>query len=366
MFKLIKHQNRWIALAMIGLMITGCIPQKVGVDDLTLQTVQNAIDELGRQPAQWQTTLENTITKLGQVGTQTAKEVLADVRSVYNGALGQTESTLFCSADFVGHRIQQRLQAIRHKINPQAPDVMIVPVVCSTNPDDHIQVGATQLVTYYGYDFLEFSRTHTFVVDLQYASGQIIAQNFGYVAIPHNYQLTIDIQATQYSNIDRSQGPQLVLKWGGQNVVSEGAQSALPVILPTPIPTPTPTPIPPPPHNRTLYSTKRVAHWASFSFGGSGDEFVNTGVLMPIGCELQAVLGIHDHQQGAIYPPSESLDDGNHGFKISRQKSDPKDLGAKVHYWYNGDSAIFVRVVYGLLEANGVDCSVSGATQDTP
>lgn len=224
---------------------------QAGVDTQTRDVIQHAIDALNSQPGAWQGTFTNTIDELGRVGTETARNVLAQVQSVYYGALGQSESAAFCGADFVGRRLKQKLQGILHSIDNTAPAPTILPVICSTNPGDHIEPGATRQVTYYGYDFLQFGGQGVFRTDLEYAAtGQVVRQGFGFVAIPHNYELTVDIQAVNFNDVDKNQGPQLVLKWGGQDVAGEGARSALPIIFALAPPTPTPTPTPVPPSNK--------------------------------------------------------------------------------------------------------------------
>lgn len=243
----------WIAIArriqLIVLVLftlaglSGCI----GLDDPTREIVQRVINELNRQPHAWQNTLTNAIDELGRVTTKTAHTVLADLQSVYNGAIGQTESAALCGADFVGHRISQKVQAILHSIDPSKAAPTIVPVVCTTNPGTHIEPGATQSVSYYGYDFLEFSKSGKFSVDLQYASGQVVQRDFGFVAIAHNYELTVDIQMTRqrrmvYRSLDKNKGPQLILRWQGKQVLHEKGQSVLPIIFAAP---PRPTPAPP-------------------------------------------------------------------------------------------------------------------------
>jgi len=173
-----------------------------------------------------------TITQLGQVATQSAKGILADIQSVYNNALGQTGSEAFCTADFIGRRLQQRLQAVAHKFDQSKPDAAIVPVVCITDPNVQIKAKTDRVITYYGYDFQAFERTSSFIADLQYASGAIVKHGFGGVAVKNNYQLTISFQAADYSNVDPAQQPQLVLKWDGKQVEREDNQAAIPVIFP--------------------------------------------------------------------------------------------------------------------------------------
>lgn len=280
MFNLIKAHAWTVILLLVELsattIFTGCVSAEVGLDSATRQVLQNAIDQLGNQPGAWQNTMQNTIDELGRVGTQSAKDALADVQATYNGALGQTEGAVFCGADFVGRRLQQRMRDILHKFDRNAPAPTIVPVICSTNPGDHIDVGATRLVTYYGYDFLEFSSKHTFTAALQYANGQVVKPNFGFVAIPHNYELTIDLQAVDYTNVDRARGPQLVLKWGEQKVGGEGSQSELAVLFPA-IPTPHPTVAP----------TPQIVSCGPFG-GGGGGSLSESFKTPPIGVLVRA------------------------------------------------------------------------------
>jgi hypothetical protein len=219
------------------LLVTAC-PLPIGPDQQTEQLLQNAIDTLNNQPSLWQTTMQSTIDELGKVGTQTAKDVLVSVQSTYNGALGQTESATFCGVDFLAQRLAQRLQSTLHRFFSDQPDALIIPVVCTTNPADRVTPGATQEVVYYGYDFLTFSSQKSFEADLRYASGNLITANFGHVAIPHNYELTVEFASADWSKVNQALGPQLVLTWGTASV----DKSALPVVLPTPTPAPTATP----------------------------------------------------------------------------------------------------------------------------
>lgn len=127
------------------------------------------------------------------------------------------------------------------------------------------------------------------------------------------------------------------------------------------------TPSGPERHTRVLYSTTRVSEWATFFNGKRGDTVVNDGRSMPAGCEIQSVLGLEDHRTVTQPPPVTTLDHDVHGFTVSRVNSgDPRSLAVNVHWWHDGTSAIAVRVLYNIVEDEGVDCSVPGATQDTP
>ena len=205
----------------------------VGVDTQTRQILQGAIDELGKQPDRWQSTLTNSIDELGRVGTQTAKDVLAEVTSVYNNALGQTLNATLCGADFFGLRVQQKLQAILHKIDSNAPAPIISPVVCMINANQ-IEPGKTHLVVYNGFDFSEFNKSNSFTADLVYGTGEVVKPNVGFVTIPHNYQLELSLDSVDWAqlNLDRTRGPKVVLKWGDAAVArKEGRQSELPILM---------------------------------------------------------------------------------------------------------------------------------------
>lgn len=94
----------------------------------------------------------------------------------------------------------------------------------------------------YGFDFQEeFNQPDKpFNAYVQYADGTG-KQAVGFVAIPHNYQLVLDLQSPELKQVIRAmnpnKGPQIVLEWGGRNVgvnpdKQRNNQAALPIILP--------------------------------------------------------------------------------------------------------------------------------------
>lgn len=221
----------FICVLVSGLGMSSCL---FGADDQTRQILQRAIDEIGNQPAKWESTLKNSIDELGRVSTQTAKDVLREVSSVYNNALGQTLSATYCGADFFARRIQQKLQAILHTINSDSPAPTFVPVVCTINPNTQIDPGKTSLVTYTGYDFIEFNKTNKFTADLMYGTGEMVKHNIGFITVQHNYQFELSLDSVDWAqlNLDRTRGPKIVIKWGDEEVArKEGNQSELPIAM---------------------------------------------------------------------------------------------------------------------------------------
>lgn len=131
-------------------------------------------------------------------------------------------------------------------------------------------------------------------------------------------------------------------------------------------PLPPNTPPDPAKHVRRLFATTRVSHWATFFNGGRGDDPVNTGVVMPAGCEVAAVSMVHDHRLELQPGTYTQVNHGSHGASIARKAFGPAELDVEVHWWHDGLSSIGVRPVYDVLEPDGTDCSVPGATQDLP
>ena len=92
MSKLTAKRNSLAVALLVGLLVVAvcgaCV--KVGVEDNTLTVLQNLIDAIGQQPKLWQDTMENTITNLGLVGTDLAKQVLQEVKGRVHSCVGQS------------------------------------------------------------------------------------------------------------------------------------------------------------------------------------------------------------------------------------------------------------------------------------
>jgi hypothetical protein len=121
------------------------------------------------------------------------------------------------------------------------------------------------------------------------------------------------------------------------------------------------------PKQRTLYSTQRISHWASFFDGGRYDDKVNNGVALPAGCNVTNIRGVLMDRTSPASTPLPSIDLVTRGFRISTgQPGNGSALDALVHSWHDGLSSIAVRVAYDIDENPGVDCLVPGALQANP
>ncbi|NET66386.1 MAG: hypothetical protein F6K63_19140 [Moorea sp. SIO1G6] len=227
----IKSKVVAITCIFLGLLVSGNSCTKFGLDDPTLDILDKAIEELRQQPERWEKTMINATQQLEKSGSKLSEQVAKDVRDTYNSILGQTGNEFSCRSDFVAERLQQRLQSIGYRLDSNRfAQPVVSPVICSTNPGNSITID-TQLISYYGFDFLEFKALKPFRAYLQYADGEEVEQ-VGIAAPSTNYQLNLDIQSPRVKEkmqeLDRNRQPQIVIKWGEQTK----EQSILPIILP--------------------------------------------------------------------------------------------------------------------------------------
>lgn len=238
---MINISKKLIFLLLAVLILPGCFEVEIGLDKKTRGVLESAIDELGQQPYRWESVLNHTINELGDVGSSMAKKILNDVKNVYDSALGDTQAAVMCQTDFFGVRVQQQLRKVLAKFTEKPFSEVVIPVICNSAPNT-ITAGETKKIEINGFDFLSFKNEGAFLVSVAYGSGNnIIRGGAGFVSVTSNYQLTIDIQGQDFSSLDFTKGPMLVLKW--QNGRYEGSSE---ITIQKPAPKPTPKPHIPP------------------------------------------------------------------------------------------------------------------------
>ncbi len=134
-------------------------------------------------------------------------------------------------------------------------------------------------------------------------------------------------------------------------------------------PTQTPTPTPEP-GIRNLYSVEQVKEGKAPAslLGNKGDAYIYTGEQLPAGCEIVSVLGVDYNmlQNKVSRDPAPSVQDPLHGWEVARTTTGPRDLGVRVHWWYNPGGNVQMRIYYVVRQPWNVDCSIRGKTQDKP
>jgi len=198
--------------------------------DRSLGLVEQAINKLDQQPEIWSGILSTTLTDLGGLTSDLARDVRSEVDAIYSRALEQTEGSTVCGEGFVGTQIKYRLQAVLHKYDDKKPGTEIVPIVCSTDPQQ-VLAGETEIVHFYGFDFMEFNAQESFIANVQYGDGgETLTQLRPIVKIYTGDHLTVGVPPA-VENLNPSRSPQLVLNWKGEKVPINGCRSEIPIIL---------------------------------------------------------------------------------------------------------------------------------------
>lgn len=359
------HYLRRILVVMMVFVL--CMPTaacdfgvNIGLQDPTLQELDKLINTIQQAPDLWQSAAQATIVQLGKTGTQLANTVSADLNADIQSTLGDGLAALNCEQDILGIRFLQMLEELRQELNPSAPAPVIFPVLCTVSPHQVDQAN-TQIVQIYGIRFNDYIKNgNKYGVEIQYGDGSIPKPNFRQVDITTNYLLQINLAGADWSGLNQSQDPRLVLTWGDQSV--PGNESSIPVIL-----------IP----QRTLYSIQSptMVKLAGYPlpYPPTLNTSVNQNVEMPDGCALQKVQLIYWYGgAGYTFPPVDSLTlmDGKYliySVKITRiNPTNPLDLGVNVSITNDSGQLLTVKVVYTVLQNVGVDCSVPNATSDNP
>lgn len=213
-------------LALVSL--TACNEVERAVDNIT-----TAIDVIAQAPTQWEQTLRGLIDDLSDLES----DVVDDVEFLLTSAVGQAENAVMCTTDFFGHRVEESLASIRHDLDDSYAEPEIVPVVCAANPSDKVTPGRDAQVVYYGYDFDRFADRGDFTARLQYGDGTVVEEPFGHWYRTTNYQMGVEFQAADFSAVDRTRHPELVLAWQNRDVqVDTSGSATLPVIFNQPPP----------------------------------------------------------------------------------------------------------------------------------
>lgn len=152
---------------------------------------------------------------------------------------------------------------------------------------------------------------------------------------------------------------------------AEPTQTPTPTLTATATAEPTQTPTPTPePSIRNLYSVEQVKEGKAPAslLGNKGDAYIYTGEQLPAGCEIVSVLGVDYNmlQNKVSRDPAPSVQDPLHGWEVARTTTGPRDLGVRVHWWYNPGGNVQMRIYYVVRQPWNVDCSIRGKTQDKP
>jgi len=199
-----------VCLLTCSAVLTGCLTKPV---DQAINTLQNAISDLDRNSAAWQTTLNDLEQKLLAQGQSTLAN---EVQGLANRGIATTGVELRCNIDFIGQRMDQGLRRIVARLKGQAIPASM-PGFCNVDPQSGIQldlVGQGRLVTfnYYGYDMFDRDASDTQMkVFVRDRGGQENDISFA-LALPTHYLMTVRLIDNRIHFSDQSD--KLMVRWG--------------------------------------------------------------------------------------------------------------------------------------------------------
>jgi hypothetical protein len=216
------HNHWWKVLQLIVVL---SLSVSLSACSTPFDVLQNAIDELGLQPAKWEETLKGAIDEFGIVSIGVAHQIKSELESLMRQTIQTAQEASFCEADYIGARVQQLLQGIMYKHFPnRSTPPSYTPVICTVDPPI-VQSNSPGQVQFSGFDFYQFRNSGDFTADL-YLNGDLSRERFGRISVETNYRLILDIQGANFSGISGSSTPQIILRWKSNDASNPSANQA--------------------------------------------------------------------------------------------------------------------------------------------
>jgi len=196
-------------LTFSSLVLSGCDWDPFGLHDPiddAVEVLEEAIETLENESANWQSVLEETRDELIDEGQATIRN---EVSNVLTRAIAATGTELRCNFDFARDRVRQDLIRIKANLLNQAPPE-IVPAICNVVPiaiDASLVPDNLPYLEFYGYDF------DSGVFQVLLVEGNSLLDVTHHLSMPTHYHMTLNlgINGVQIS----SESSQVILKWDG-------------------------------------------------------------------------------------------------------------------------------------------------------
>ena len=159
-----------------------------------VRAVDNAIESLNQNSAEWQTIMNRLLTDLQGIDSSLASLIRVEVQNLLDRGVAVIGAEFRCNVDFIGNRMRNALLRIKH--DHFDSDVVVPPLkpfVCTVVPSsvDRILIpDRLNLLEFYGYDF-DLDDVSLYV---QIGSGT--RENISeYLDKPTHYHMTVDLSA---------------------------------------------------------------------------------------------------------------------------------------------------------------------------
>lgn len=185
-----------------------------------LDTLNQAVAELGDQPAKWQGVLEGAISSMERSANKTVVHTREELEILLKSAQQGFHQTVQCEQDVIGKRVLLGVQEIRfgmtgreeHRPRP-------TPLVCSVLQPTPVNYAALPgALEFLGFNFKRYQdRGLKLEATLAYEDHTAVAELP--VAVESDYKASIQVQSlgTARPCLDPARGPRLVLRWNGPN-----------------------------------------------------------------------------------------------------------------------------------------------------
>jgi hypothetical protein len=201
-----------ITIAGLALIPSACdwFDKAKNITTQTVNALDDAIDSLSTQSANWQQVLQDTMGKLTDTAQSTIRNEIANLAS---RSVAQVGVEFRCNADFIGARVRQALIAIKANLLNQ-PVPPIEPAVCQAVPlaiDRSLVPDRLKQLEFYGYDFDKASNLR---VLHERTPGRIDVTSK--LNRPTHYAMILHFGANGVGLDNSSQ--KISLEWGGKQI----------------------------------------------------------------------------------------------------------------------------------------------------
>ena len=158
-----------------------------------VRAVDNAIESLNQNSAEWQTIMNRLLTDLQGIDSSLASLIRVEVQNLLDRGVAVIGAEFRCNVDFIGNRMRNALLRIKHdNFDSEVVVPPLKPFVCAVVPSsiDRILVpDRLNLLEFFGYDF-DLDDVSLYV---QRGSGGLRENVSEYLDKPTHYHMTVDL-----------------------------------------------------------------------------------------------------------------------------------------------------------------------------
>jgi hypothetical protein len=206
--------RKYLALAgLLAVIVTssGCGASGTATDitNRTLAVIQNAINQLDANSANWRETLNQALDKLPKDAQSTIRTELTDLTTRTVAAVGEQFK---CAVDFLGQRAKEGLQRIKASLLHQA--IALRPALCDVTPSTVDMSLSPERRTHIDISGYNFDAAPGMSLYLR-RTGEEVLLDRNFLSIQTHYHMTINLGSNGVPLTSTSQA--LIIRWNGSD-----------------------------------------------------------------------------------------------------------------------------------------------------